>query len=446
MYAVGACEGCVLTSQWELLELLARWGFRTNPYRRLCASMDEVIEFCDEWERRRGGLPYEIDGVVVKVNDFALQERLGAHSRSPRWAIAYKYQPAQATTRIERIIVQVGRTGALTPVAEMTPVEVGGVIVSRATLHNEDEIRRKDIRAGDTVVIQRAGEVIPEVVRVITEARDGDELPFEMPTHCPVCGADVERPEGEAVARCVGIACPAQLERRIRHFASRDAMDIDGLGPAQVQQLVGKGLVHDPADLYFVTKEQLLTLERMADKSAQNLLDAIQASKGHPLPRLIFGLGIRHVGETVARLLAEQFGSLEAIEKADVTALAAVPGVGPEIADSVARFFRQDETKVVLEKLRQAGVAPPPEAPRVAWANSPFAGKTVVFTGTLTGITRSEAEGAVRRLGGKTSSSVSKATSLVVAGESAGSKLTKAEELGVPVISEAEFRQMIGDA
>jgi DNA ligase (NAD+) len=446
MYAVGACEGCVLTSQWELLELLARWGFRTNPYRRLCCSIDEVIEFCDEWERRRGGLPYDIDGVVVKVNDFALQERLGERSRSPRWAIAYKYQPAQATTKIERIIIQVGRTGALTPVAEMTPVEVGGVTVTRATLHNEDEIRRKDIRIGDTVVIQRAGEVIPEVVRVITEARDGDETPFEMPAHCPVCGADVERPEGEAVARCVGIACPAQLERRIRHFASRDAMDIDGLGPAQVEQLVGKGLVRDPADLYFVTKEQLLTLERMADKSAQNLLDAIQASKGRPLPRLIFGLGIRHVGATVARLLAEQFGSLEAIEQADVSALAAAAGIGPEIADSVARFFRQDETRAVLEKLRKAGVAPPPEAPRVAWANSPFAGKTVVFTGTLTGITRSEAEEAVRRLGGKTSSSVSKATSLVVAGESAGSKLTKAQELGVPVITEAEFVQMIGEA
>ena len=294
------------------------------------------------------------------------------------------------------------------------------------------------------MVIQRAGEVIPEVVRVITEARDGDEVPFTMPAHCPVCGADVERADGEAVARCVGIACPAQLERRIRHFASRDAMDIEGLGPAQVEQLVAKGLVHDPADLYFLTKEQLLTLERLAEKSAQNLLDAILASKGRPLSRLIFGLGVRHAGETVARLLAEQFGSLEEIERADESALAAVPGVGPEIAESVARFFRQDETKVVLEKLRRAGVAPPPEAPRVAWANSPLAGKTVVFTGTLTEMTRAEAEEIVRRLGGKTAGSVSKATSLVVAGESAGSKLAKAQELGVPVISEAEFVAMIG--
>ncbi len=398
-----------------------------------------MIEFCDEWEKQRKTLPYDIDGVVVKVNDFALQERLGAVSRSPRWAIAYKYQPAQATTKIERIVVQVGRTGALTPVAEMTPVEVGGVTVSRATLHNEDEIRRKDIRVGDTVVIQRAGEVIPEVVRVITEARDGDEVPFEMPARCPVCGADVERPEGEAVARCIGIACPAQLERRIRHFASREAMDIEGLGPAQVEQLVSKSLIHDPADLYFLSKEQLLTLERMAEKSAQNLLDAIETSKGRSLSRLIYALGIRHVGETVARLLAEQFGSLEAMERADVAALGAVPGVGPEIAASVAHFFRQDETRVVLEKLRHAGVAPPPEAPRVAWANSPFAGKTVVFTGTLTQMTRSDAEDMVRQLGGKSSGSVSRATSLVVAGESAGSKLAKAQELGVPVLTEEEF-------
>jgi DNA ligase (NAD+) len=446
MYSVGACEGCRPTSQWELLEQLQAWGFRTNPDRRLCAGIEEVIDFCSHWEKRRAELPYDIDGVVVKVNEFALQELLGAVSRSPRWAIAYKYAPTQATTRIERIVVQVGRTGALTPVAEMTPVEVAGVMVSRATLHNEDEIRRKDIRVGDTVVIQRAGEVIPEVVRVVTEARDGDEVPFEMPKTCPVCGADVERPEGEAVARCVGIACPAQLERRIRHFASRDAMDIDGLGPAQVEQLVGKGLVHDPADLYFLTLEQLLTLDRLADKSASNLLAAIERSKGRPLPRLIFGLGIRHVGETVARLLAEQFGSLEAIEAADEAALAAVPGVGPEIADSVARFFRQDETKVVLEKLCRAGVAPAPVAPRVAWANSPFAGKTVVFTGTLTSMTRSEAEEKVRTLGGKTSGSVSKATGLVVAGESAGSKLAKAEELGVPVVSEEEFRAMLPDS
>lgn len=442
-YGVGACEGCRIVSQWQLLELLDSWGFRTNPNRALCAGIDEVIQFCEEWATRRTDLSYDIDGVVIKVNDGALQVQLGAVSRHPRWATAYKYQPTQATTRIERIVVQVGRTGALTPVAEMTPVEVAGVVVSRATLHNEDEIRRKDIRIGDRIIIQRAGEVIPEVVRVLTEERTGTEQPFEMPRVCPICGADVERPEGEAVARCVGIACPAQLERRIRHFASRDAMDIEGLGPAQVEQLVGKGLVQDPADLYFLTKEDLLTLERMAEKSANNLLAAIERSRGRPLSRLVFGLGIRHVGETVARLLAEHFGSLEGIEAADEAALAAVPGVGPEIAASVARFFRQDETKVVLQKLRQADVAPAPVAPRAAAPNSPFAGKTVVFTGTLTGLTRSEAEEKVRSLGGKTSGSVSKSTGLLVAGEAAGSKRARAEELGVPVISEAEFLALL---
>jgi DNA ligase (NAD+) len=445
-YGVGACEGCLLASQWQLLELLDSWGFRTNPNRLLCGGIEEVIQFCEEWATRRAELPYDIDGVVVKVNDFALQAQLGAVSRHPRWATAYKYQPTQATTKIERIVIQVGRTGALTPVAEMTPVEVAGVVVSRATLHNEDEIRRKDIRVGDRVVIQRAGEVIPEVVRVLTEERTGTEQPFEMPRTCPVCSADVERPEGEAVARCVGIACPAQLERRIRHFASRDAMDIDGLGPAQVEQLVGMRLVQDPADLYFLTKEQLLTLERMAEKSASNLLAAIERSRGRPLSRLVFGLGIRHVGETVARLLADHFGSLEGIEAADEASLAAVPGVGSEIAASVARFFRQDETRVVLEKLQRAAVAPAPTAPRAASPDSPFAGKTVVFTGALTEMTRSEAEEKVRSLGGKTSGSVSKTTSLVVAGEAAGSKRAKAEELGVPVISEAEFIGMLPQA
>jgi DNA ligase (NAD+) len=442
-YGVGACEGCQLGSQWQLLELLDAWGFRTNPNRKLCVGIEEVIQVCEDWASRKAELPYDIDGVVIKVNDFALQAQLGAVSRHPRWATAYKYQPTQATTRIERIVVQVGRTGALTPVAEMTPVEVAGVVVSRATLHNEDEIRRKDIRVGDRVVIQRAGEVIPEVVRVLTEERTGTETPFEMPRTCPVCGADVERPDGEAVTRCVGIACPAQVERRIRHFASRDAMDIDGLGPAQVEQLVGKGLVHDPADVYFLTKEQLLTLERMAEKSAGNLLAAIDRSRGRPLSRLVFGLGIRHVGETVARLLAEQFGSLEAIEAADESALAAVPGVGPEIAASVARFFDQEETKRALDKLRQAGVDPEPVAPRMAAVGSPFLGKMVVFTGTLTGLTRSEAEERVRALGGKTSGSVGKSTSLLVAGEAAGSKRAKAEELGVPVISEAEFLALL---
>jgi DNA ligase (NAD+) len=432
-------------SQWELLTMLGEWGFRTNPYRQLCASIDEVIPFCDTWQTGRATLPYEIDGVVVKVNDRALQEELGALSRSPRWATAYKYPATEAVTRIQSIHVQVGRTGALTPVAIMDPVEVGGVTVTRATLHNEDEIRRKDIRVGDTVVIRRAGEVIPEVVAVITEKRTGEETPFDMPTKCPVCGADVERGEGEVVARCVGIACPQQIRERIRHFASRSAMDIDGLGPAHVEQLVTMGYVHDPADLYSLTKEQLLTLERLAERSAQNLLDAIDRSRGRPLARLIFGLGIRHVGEHVARLLAEHFGSIERLRAATEEELAAVPGVGPQIAASVARFFRQEETTVALEKLKAAGVLPeaPPEREE---GERPFAGMTFVFTGGLESMTRPEAEEAVRARGGAASASVSKKTRYVVAGEGGGSKLARAQELGVPILSEAEFREMLEES
>ncbi|HEU4752970.1 MAG TPA: NAD-dependent DNA ligase LigA, partial [Armatimonadota bacterium] len=357
-YALGYLEGPGPASQWELLEQLRAWGFRTNENRRLCCGIEAVLRFCEEWEAKRHDLNYDMDGVVVKVNSFAQQADLGFVSRSPRWAIAYKYPAAQAKTVIREIRVQVGRTGALTPVAIMEPVEIGGVVVTRATLHNEDEIRRKDIRVGDTVLIQRAGEVIPEVVEVVTEARTGAETPFEFPRRCPVCGADVERPEGEAVARCIGIACPAQVAANLRHWGSRGAMDIEGLGPAQIEQLLQKGYVKDPADLYFLTKEQLLTLERLAEKSATNLLNAIEASKGRPLPRLIFALGIRHVGETVARLLAESFRSLDRLAAASVEELAAVQGIGPQIARSIHHFFQQAETKEVLRKLREAGVFP----------------------------------------------------------------------------------------
>jgi DNA ligase (NAD+) len=325
----------------------------------------------------------------------------------------------------------------------MDPVEVGGVVVTRATLHNEDEIRRKDVRIGDSVVIRRAGEVIPEVLRVLTEKRTGAETPFEMPTKCPICGADVERGDGEAVARCVGIACPQQVQERIRHFASRAAMDIDGLGPAQAEQLVSLGYVQDPSDLYSLTKEQLLTLERLAERSAQNLLNAIDRSRGRPLARLIFGLGIRHVGEHVARLLANHFGTIDRLSVASEAELAAVPGVGPQIAASVARFFRQEETTAALDKLRAAGVLPeaPPSA---AEGDRPFAGMTFVFTGGLETMTRAEAEEAVRARGGATSGSVSKKTRYVVAGEGGGSKLARAEELGVTVLTEAQFREMLG--
>jgi DNA ligase (NAD+) len=444
-YALGYIGGPSPETQAELLQNLRDWGFRTNPFSRLCEDIDCVIAFCEEWKDKRSALDYDMDGVVVKVNSIAMQHDLGYVSRSPRWAIAYKYPAEQAKTVIREIKVQVGRTGALTPVAIMDPVEVSGVVVTRATLHNEDEIRRKDIRVGDEVIIQRAGEVIPEVVEVVTDARDGDELPFEFPRVCPVCGAEVERPEGEAVARCVGIACPAQLAARVRHWASRGAMDIEGLGPAQIEQLLEKEYVRDPADLYSLTREQVLSLERLAEKSAQNLLNAIEASKGRPLPRLIFALGIRHVGETVARLLAECFGCIDRLAAAGMEELSAVQGIGPQIADSIHRFFRQEETAAVLEKLRSAGVLPEGRERSEARSQA-FAGMSFVFTGSLETMQRSEAEAKVRQLGGAAGSSVTKSTTHVVAGEKAGSKLEKARQLGIPVLSEQEFGTMLEQA
>lgn len=445
-YALGYLEGPGPETQWDLLQALHAWGFRTNLRNsRLCSDIDAVIRFCDEWRDSRHTLDFDMDGVVVKVNSLALQAELGFVSRSPRWAIAYKYPAEQARTVIREIRVQVGRTGALTPVAIMDPVEVAGVVVTRATLHNEDEIRRKDIRVGDTVVIQRAGEVIPEVVEVVLDARDGSETPFEFPRRCPVCGADVERPEGEAVARCVGIACPAQLAANIRHFASRGAMDIEGLGPAQIEQLLQKEYVKDPADLYFLTREQLLTLERLAEKSAGNLLEAIQRSKHRPLPRLIFALGIRHVGETIARTLAEYFRSVQRLANATLDELHAVPGVGPQIGDSVHRFFQQSETQEVLRKLREADVLPT-ESEAAEAESRPFAGMSFVFTGTLQAMTREQAETRVRVLGGTAGSSVTRSTTHVVAGPKAGSKLEKAQKLGIPVLTEQEFQKLLETA
>lgn len=444
MYAMGYVENGRPDTHWRLLETLRDWGFRVSPHSRLCHSMDEVVDFVREWETRREELDFDIDGVVVKVNSIAMQDELGYVSRSPRWAIAYKYPPTQATTVIREIRVQVGRTGALTPVAIMDPVPLAGVVVSRATLHNESEIARKDVRVGDTVVIQRAGDVIPEVVRVVPEKRPPDAVPFAMPDRCPVCGSAVDKPPDEAVARCTGIACPAQVKERIRHFASRNAMDIEGLGAALVEQLVDTGLVADPGDLYFLKekKDQLVSLERMAEKSASNLLAAIEASKSRPLDRLIFALGIRHVGATVARALAERFRDLDALASATEDEIAATPGVGPTIARSVVTFFQQEFTRTLIQKLKAAGVNL--KAETEAPAQRPLEGKSFVFTGALATMTRGEAERLVAQLGGRPSSSVSKATSYVVAGENAGSKLDKARQLGVPVLTEQEFRRMAG--
>ena len=441
VYGVGFIQEVEFSTHWETLQALRSWGFKVNPNVRQCASIEEIRGYIAHWTENRETLGYDIDGIVTKVNSIELQERLGYVARSPRWAIAYKFAPMQETTVVRDIIVQVGRTGALTPVADMDPVEVGGVTVSRATLHNEDEIRRKDVRIGDTVVIQRAGDVIPEVVQVIKEKRTGAEKPFKMPERCPVCGGGVERLEGEAVARCVNLACPAQVKERIVHFTSRNALKIEGVGPGQVDQLVERGLVRDPADLYSLTMEDLLTLERMGEKLASNILSAIEGSKHPALSRLIYGLGIRHVGEHVAQVLADHFGSLDAIEKASEEELACVPEIGPVIAESIAGFFAEEHNRSILEKLRGAGVIP--KAGKRAEGGL-FKGKTFVFTGTLKSSTREEAEETVRRLGGRAASSVSKNTDFVVAGEDAGSKLQKARKLGITVLSEDEFLRMAG--
>lgn len=439
MYGIGYIENGEFSTHYQILQALKSWGFKVNPNVRLCRNIDEVRAFVSEWGEKRDTLGYDIDGVVVKVNSLDLQNRLGYVARSPRWAVACKFPAMQETTVIKDIVVQVGRTGALTPVAIMEPVEVGGVVVSRATLHNQDEIERKDVRIGDTVVIQRAGDVIPEVVQVIREKRTGAEKPFTMPDKCPVCGGDVERPEGEAVARCVNIACPAQVKERIVHFASRNALNIEGVGPAQVEQLVDKELVHDPADLYFLRKEDLLQLERMGEKLATNILNAIERSKDTTLAKLIYGLGIRHVGEHVSQVLADNFKSLDALRNASEDELSGVPEIGPVIARSIEMFFSEPDNIKVLEKLRQAGINPRVETAR---ADNRFAGKTFVFTGTLRSFTREEAEEKVRLLGGRAASSVSRNTDFVVAGENPGSKLQKARELGVTVLTEEEFLQM----
>ncbi len=441
LYAVGACEGCDFANQYDLLQTYERWGLATNPNVRVCGNLDEVLTFVEEWGGRKESLPYDIDGVVVKVNSFALQRELGQVSRSPRWAIAYKYPALQVRTKVEAIEVNVGRTGALTPVAFLTPVPVAGVIVSRATLHNEDEIRRKDVRVGDTVVIQRAGEVIPEIVEVVTSERPEDSAPFAMPTECPSCQTPVERREGEAVLRCPNPTCPQKIRQQLEHFVSRNAMDIEGLGERHVAQLAQLGLVRDVADLYTLTKEQFLTLERMGDKLATKILANIEGSKTRPLARVIFGLGIRHIGERSSEILAQRFGTLDKLASASVDDLAGVFEIGRTTAESIAEYFADARNGETLRKLEANGLRP--EAHASAPQSDALAGKAFVFTGTLAKMTRENAETTVKRLGGRASGSVSKQTAYVVAGENAGSKRAKAQELGVPILTEDEFIAMV---
>ncbi|HUU55465.1 MAG TPA: NAD-dependent DNA ligase LigA [Armatimonadota bacterium] len=443
VYGTGVMEGLSFESHSEMLDYLERSGFRASPERRLCRGIDETAAYCRDWQERHADLSYGADGVVVKVDSLALQRDLGQVSRSPRWAVAYKFPPEEQTTVVTDIFVSVGRTGALTPVAMMEPVVVSGSTVQMATLHNEDEVARKDVRVGDTVVIRKAGDVIPEVVSVIISKRTGEERAFVMPDTCPVCGADAVREEGEAVRRCTGIACPAQINGRIEHFFSRGALNAEGVGPKIIAQLTAREMVRDPADLYFLTKDDLLKLDRMGDKLAQNILDAIESTKHPPLARLISGLGIRHVGGHVADVLAERFRSLDRLASGTEEELAETMEIGPVIAQSVSVFFRQEQTKELLGKLKRAGVsAEVPAARERAPAAGPFAGKTVVFSGALT-IPRSEAEAMIEAQGGRATSSVSNNTDFVVAGESPGSKFDKARQLGVRLLTEEEFRRMI---
>ena len=425
-------------SQAQILTRLDEMGFHVNANRRTHADIDAVIGFLDEWQEKRHELDYGIDGIVIKVNDLGQQAELGFVSRSPRWALAFKFPPEQAETVVNEIKVYVGRTGAITPVAWLEPVQIGGTTVSRATLHNEDEVARKDVRPGDHVIIQRAGDVIPEVVRVLTEKRSKSSRPWHMPKKCPECGTDLVRESGEAATRCINPTCPAQVLEHLRHFVG--SLDIEGLGYATLQQLIDRRLVKDPADLYHLTKEQLLTLEGFADKSAQNLLDRLAASKSTTLLRFLSALGISHVGWTMAGLLADHFGTIDRLEAASVDDLRAISGVGPTVAEEVHEYFQRPESRRLIERLLAAGIAIKKPERR----EGPLSGKTFVLTGTLSSLTRGQAEERIKALGGAIGPGVSKKTDYLVVGADPGSKLEKAQRLKIPILDEAAFLELLG--
>jgi len=429
-------------TQWEGLHKLRQEGFKTNLHSRRCRTLQEVIDYWEEWREKRDGLDYDVDGIVVKVNSAEQREALGTTAKSPRWAISFKFPARQATTRILDIRVQVGRTGALTPVADLEPVRLSGTTITRSTLHNEDEVKRLDIRIGDWVLIERSGDVIPKVVAVMKERRTGKEKKFAFPDHCPVCGSAAFRPEGEVISRCTNPSCPAKLRESLLHFASRRAMNIEGLGDSLVDQLLEKGLVRTIPDIYSLGYDSLVSLERMGPKSSQNLLAEVEKSKKQDLSALVFALGIRHVGERLAQTLAGHFRTLEALAGASAEALTEVEDVGPKVAESIVFFFRQPENIALIRKLKEAGLNF--ESRAVRRGDRPLAGKTFVLTGTLAGMARDEAREIIEVLGGKVTSSVSSKTDYLVAGESPGSKLDKARKLKVTVLNEQEFLKLIG--
>jgi DNA ligase (NAD+) len=435
-YAPGIVEGTEFGSQQEFFDTIASWGLPVNPLVHRAAGIEEAVAFYHQMQDQRESLPYEIDGTVIKVDSYALQAELGEKSRSPRWAVACKFPPRQAMTVVEDILLSVGRTGVITPVAQLRPVEISGVTVSRATLHNWDEIAIKDIRVGDTVVVERAGDVIPAVVRVLTERRNADAQPSLPPERCPECGSEVVRIADEVAVRCMGLSCPPQIRESIMHFASRNAMDIEGLGEKFVEQLLTLGLIHSVADLYYLSKDDFMRFERMGDKLAANLLSAIESSKKRELGRFIFALGIRHVGERTAKSLAQAFGSLDNLQRATFDELVSIRDIGATVAQSICTFFDNQGNREVIRRLLEAGVTPAVELKQVGGR---FTGKTFVFTGGLSRFSREEAQRLVEAEGGTAVGSVSKKTGFVVAGADAGSKLAKARELGVTVLNEDEF-------
>ena len=441
IYGVGYVEGAEFNTQLEALDFLKHSGFRVNPNIKKCSSIEKVIEYCDEWREKRHSLEYDIDGMVIKVDSFSYQRSLGQTSKSPRWMIAYKFPAERKETVLEDILVQVGRTGTLTPVAVLKPVELAGSTVSRASLHNQDEIGRKNVKIGDHVLVEKAGEIIPQIVEVVKNKRNGSEKEFFMPKRCPACGSAVKKLKNEVALRCENMSCPAQLKERIRHFASKEAMDIEGMGEAIVAQLVNKQIVKSYGDIYILKHKELANLERMADKSAANLISAIEKSKSNSFNRLVYGLGIRHVGVRSAWILASRFMSLDALANSGIEELQSINEIGPVMAESIFNFFRTEENKKVIEKLRYNGVNIEENEPSLKSKN--LEGKTFVVTGSLESFSRSEIEELIRKRGGNVSSSVSKNTDYVIAGKDPGSKFEKAKELGVKIIDEKEFKKLI---